>query len=149
MHLASDAGRRPVPLAAVVTAGQAHESMHADRVLRRVRVRSGRRGRPRSRPKHAVGDRAYSNPRVRHELRARRIVPVIPHKADELARMNRPPAFDRAAYRRRNAVERCVGMLKEFRRVATRYEKLAVNYQQMVELAIIRICMRTYLSHRP
>lgn len=133
----------------MITAGQAHESMHADRVLRRVRVRrSGRRGRPRSRPRRAAGDKAYSNPRVRRELRARRIVPVIPHKADELARMKTPPAFDRAAYRRRNAIERCVGMLKEFRRVATRYEKLAVNYQQMVELAMIRICMRRYLSHR-
>ena len=85
---------------------------------------------------------------MRRELRRRRITPVIPHKADELARMREPPPFDRRAYRKRNAVEPCVGMLKEFRRVATRYEKLAVNYQQMVELAMIRICMKTYLSHR-
>ncbi len=131
-----------------MTAGQAHESMHADRVLRRVRVPTGRRGRPRSRPRRVAGDKGYSNPRVRREMRARRTEPVIPHKDDELARMKTPPAFDRAAYRRRNAVERCVGMLKEFRRVATRYEKLALNYQQMVELAMLRICMKTYLSHR-
>jgi transposase len=131
----------------VVTAGQAHESVHADRVLRRVRVRTGRRGRPRSRPARAAGDKGYSNPRVRRELLRRGIEPVIPHKADELARMKAPPAFDRRAYRKRNAVERCVGMLKESRRVATRYEKLAVNYQQMVELAMIRVCMKTYLSH--
>ena len=131
-----------------MTAGQAHESMHADRVLRRVRVRTGRRGRPRSRPRRVAGDKGYSNPRVRRELRARRTTPVIPHRDDELARMKRPPDFDRAAYRRRNAVERCVGWLKEFRRVGTRYEKLAVNYQQMVELAMLRICSKIYLSHR-
>ena len=130
-----------------MTAGQAHESMFADRVLRRVRVRTGRRGRPRSRPRRVAGDKGYSNPRVRREMRARRAEPVIPHKADELARMASPPAFDKAAYRRRNAVERCVGRLKEFRRVGTRYEKLAVNYQQMVELAMLRICSKIYLSH--
>ena len=131
----------------MITPGQAHESKHCDRVLRRVRVRSGRRGRPRSRPRRAAGDKGYSNPRVRREMRARGVVPVIPHKADELARMKMPPPFDREAYRKRNAVERGVGMLKDFRRVGTRYEKLAVNYQQMVELAMVRICMKTYLSH--
>ena len=116
-------------------------------MLRRVRVRSGRRGRPRSRPRRAAGDKGYSNPRVRRETRARGVVPVIPHKADELKRMKTPPAFDRDAYRKRNAVERSVGNLKEFRRVGTRYEKLAVNYQQMVELAMLRLCMKTYLSN--
>ena len=131
----------------MITPGQAHESRHCDRVLRRVRVRGGRRGRPRSRPERVAGDKGYSNPRVRRELRRRGIEPVIPHKSDELARMPTPPPFDRAAYRKRNAVERAVGMLKEFRRVNTRYEKLAVNYQQMVELAMLRICMKTYLSH--
>jgi transposase len=129
-----------------VTAGQAHETRHADRALRRVRVGRGRRGRPRSRPARVAGDRGYSNPRVRRELRRRGIEPVIPYKKDELARMKACPAFDRGAYRKRNAVERCVGLFKEFRRVATRYEKLAVNYQQMVELAMIRICLKTYLS---
>lgn len=139
---------RPVPLAAVVTGGQAHESKHCDRALRRVRVGTGRRGRPRSRPACVAGDKGYSNPRVRREIRRRGATPVIPYKSDELARMTTPPALDRDAYRKRNAVERCIGHLKEFRRVGTRYEKLAVNYQQMIELAMLRICLRTYLSDR-
>ena len=45
--------------------------------------------------------------------------------------------FDRTAYRRRNIIERCVSNLKWFRRVATRYEKLATHYLGMVTLAII------------
>ena len=43
--------------------------------------------------------------------------------------------FDRAAYAERNRVERCVNRLKQFRRVATRYEKRACNYLAMVKLA--------------
>jgi len=46
--------------------------------------------------------------------------------------------FDREAYRRRNVVERCIGWLKENRRVAVRYEKLATNYLGMLKLAMIK-----------
>ena len=54
----------------------------------------------------------------------------------------RNPRFDKATYRRRNVVERCVGWLKESRRLATRFEKLAVNFLAMVRLAMIRRCFR-------
>ncbi len=50
--------------------------------------------------------------------------------------------FDKEKYRQRNVVERCVSWLKECRRVATRYEKLAVNYLGMVDLAIIQRLLR-------
>jgi hypothetical protein len=49
----------------------------------------------------------------------------------------RPARFPRKVYRRRNVVERCINSLKWFRRVATRYEKLATNYLAMVTIAII------------
>ena len=48
---------------------------------------------------------------------------MIPTKSDQ----RRQPSFDRAAYRGRNRVERSVGRLKQFRRVATRYDKRACN----------------------
>jgi len=51
-------------------------------------------------------------------------------------------AFDREAYRRRNVVERCVGWLKEWRRIATRFEKLALNFLAMLKLAIIEQYLR-------
>ncbi len=47
--------------------------------------------------------------------------------------------FDREAYRRRNVVERCVGRLKQWRSVATRYEKRAVNYRAMVVIASLMV----------
>ena len=51
----------------------------------------------------------------------------------------RRPGFDRAAYRQRNRVERLINRLKQFRRVATRYEKRAANYLAMVVIAAIRL----------
>jgi transposase len=63
---------------------------------------------------------------------------VIPTRKDQ-----RPnPRFDRAAYRQRNIIERVVGWLKEQRRLATRFEKLAVNFHAMVKLAMIQRCLR-------
>lgn len=56
---------------------------------------------------------------------------TIPKKADEKPGR----AFERALYRELNRVERCINRLEQYRRVATRYEKLAVNYLAMVTIA--------------
>jgi transposase len=65
---------------------------------------------------------------------------VIPLRSDET--LQRDPHFNRESYRRRNVIERCVGWLKEFRRIATRFEKLALNYLGMLKLAMIERCFR-------
>jgi transposase len=72
-------------------------------------------------------------------LKRRGIKAIIPRRKDQ-RRSSRP--FDKETYRRRNVVERCVSWLKENRRLATRYEKLAVNFLAMVKLAMIRRCLR-------
>ena len=77
-------------------------------------------------------------PRIRQWCRRRRIKIVIPTRKDQ----RRDPAFDKALYRERNVVERCIGWLKECRRVATRYEKLAVHYESFVKLAMIQRLLR-------
>ena len=78
-------------------------------------------------------DKGYSSAKVRRYLQRRQIKAVIPTKADQAPL----PRFDRAAYRERNVVERLINRLKQFRRVATRYEKRATNYAAMVTLAAI------------
>lgn len=104
-------------------------------------------GRLRLRPERVAGDKGYSYRRVRDWLRNHKIVPVIPHRDDERRKMKGPPpAFDKAAYRQRNVIERCVGWLKECRRLATRFEKKAVNFLGMVKLAMIGRCLRLTLS---
>lgn len=129
-----------VPLAAEVTAGQRHESTQVERVMDRVRI-PGRRGRPRCRPVRLAGDKGYSYPRIRRWLRRHRIKAVIPRRKDQRPDDGRV-RFDRAMYKRRAVVEQCVGWLKESRAVATRFDKLAVNYLATVKLAMIQRYLR-------
>jgi transposase len=60
---------------------------------------------------------------------------VIPTKSNE----RRNPRFDRAAYRQRNRIERPINRFKQPRRIATRYEKRAVNYHTMVTISMIKL----------
>lgn len=138
IHLVTDG--RGLPLALRLTAGQRQECEMLTPVLEAVRIRLPR-GRPRQRPDALAGDKAYSFPRLRRWLRAHQVRPVIPERRDQQDRRRhrrgRRPHFDRAAYRQRNVIERAVGWLKERRRVATRYEKLATRYLAMLSVSLI------------
>lgn len=122
-----------------LTAGQACDHKAVAPTLDGIRIRQ-RRGRPRRWPKVLVGDKGYSFGPVRRWARKRRIRAVLPHRADQ--KRPRSKTFDRALYRARNIIERVVGWLKERRRLGTRYEKLAVNYLAMVQLALIEDYLR-------
>lgn len=89
------------------------------------------------RPKRLAGDKGYSYRGVRKWLRARRIQDVIAQRKDQVGRSDGNRDFDKRAYRRRNIIERVIGWLKESRRIATRFEKLAVCYLAMVTLGMI------------
>ena len=79
-----------------------------------------------------AGDKAFTGRPVRAFLRRRGIGAVIPTQKKE----RRRPGFDRDAYRRRNRVERLINRLKQFRRVATRYEKRSANYAAMLTIGM-------------
>jgi transposase len=136
LHLLVDA--RGLPLVVEVTPGQQHESTCFESVVQAVRIRQSN-GNMRWRPRRLAGDKGYSYPRIRTWLREHRIEAVIPQRDDQRTQhRGRPLKFDRDAYRQRNAVECCVGWLKENRRVAVRYEKLATNYLGMLKLAMLK-----------
>lgn len=100
-----------------------------------VALRRAAGGRPRQRPERVVADRAYSSQVIRTYLRRRGIGAVIPQPSCQ-----KPCALvNWAAYWSRNAIERLINRLKQFRRIATRYEKLAANYLAMVHIAAIRL----------
>ena len=92
-----------------------------------------------------VGDKAFDGDRLREECIERDVNPNIPLKA------NRDPerwAFDAEGYKERNRVERLFGKAKQFRRIATRYEKLKVTYLGLLHLVLgfIRLRKRTNVN---
>lgn len=124
------------PLAAIVSAGQAHESKSFVELTEKVRP-------PRALgwPLKTAGDNGYSYPAVRRWLDRRGIGRAIPQRSDQFKHDGKR-ALDRRAYKRRARVEQSVGWLKENRRVGTRYDKLASSFLAFVNLAIIRRHLR-------
>lgn len=87
-------------------------------------------------PEKLLADAAYDSNGLRAFLAERGTLPIIPNNPTR----KRLHPFDRAAYRARNAIERTFGRLKDWRRVHTRYDKLARNFASAVAIAALLIC---------
>ena len=133
LHLKAEGTGKPMAVA--ITPGQRHESAAFGGLLRRGAVKRPGRGRPKVRPRRVAGDKGYSSRAIRAGLRRRGIRVTIPRRRDE----RRRGRFDREVYRQRNRIERLINRLKQFRRVATRYEKRGAAYRAMVVIACILI----------
>lgn len=130
----------------IVTPGQAGENPRLIDVLDTTGAKVCR----------VVADKAYSHPSTRAEMRRRRIAVTIPERDDQIARRKakgsrggRPPNFDQAIYKGRNIVERFFNRIKEFRAIATRYDKHARNYRAGIVLAGIILHLRDQLRDTP
>ena len=113
-------------------------------LLAQVRVARVGPGRPRTRPARILGDKAYSSRANRTLLSSRAIKTTIAQPADQAASRKRrgraggrPPAFDAEIYKGRNVVERSFNRIKDWRGLATRYDKLAITYRGGVVLRAI------------
>lgn len=129
------------PLVILLTAGQANDAPMFLPLMCHLQVPRIGRGRARTRPDRMRGDKAYSSRAVRAHLRSRRITAVIPepddqagHRARRGSRGGRPPAFDAVDYRGRNVIERRFNVVKQWRGIATRYDKLATIYRSAIIL---------------
>ena len=129
-----------------MTAGQVHDSTRLESIV--ATFIASRKHRRRKKPRKLAGDKGYSVPRIRDWLDARGIEPVIPHKDNEKARHDPNVIFDKETYRQRAVIEQCVGWHKESRRIGTRFEKLAVNFHGMLQLAMIRRYLKLLFSDR-
>ena len=139
----------------LVGPGQAHDGPVLEHLLDHLKVGRRRGGKPRTRPDRVRADKAYSNRATRTRLRRRGIGAVIPQPSDQIANRKRrgshggrPPAFDAEDYKGRNVIERNFNVVKQWRGLATRYDKLAIVYRAAAVLRAITIWL-PYLSDTP
>jgi transposase len=103
-----------------LTGGEAHDCPVAERLIRRVK-----------RPKRMLGDKADDSAELREQLDKRGTKPVIPNRCNS----KEPFSFSKRLYKLRWRIESAFNRLKDFRRIATRYDRLARNYLASVCLA--------------
>ena len=125
IHALVDANGLPIRLA--VTPGEAHDNRLAGKLLSRLRAGS-----------MLLADRGYDADWIRELAAAKGAWANIPPRSNR----SDPICFSPHLYRARNRVERFFNKIKHYRRVATRYDKLAANYLAFVQLASIRLWLR-------
>ena len=128
LHIA--AADENTPVAIVLTPGQVHDAAAFDELKQAVP--------PDCHPKEAVADKGYDSDKIRDALVDEGIKPVIPHRKNAVD----PPRLDKKAYRERNRVERLISKLKQFRRIATRYDKLGATFMAFVQITAVLIMCR-------
>jgi transposase len=123
VHVKAEGGGQG--LTVLLTPGQQHEATVFERLLRQGAIRRPGRGRPRVRSARAVGDKGYTGRRHRATCRRRGVRYTIPKLRTE----HRSGPFDPAAYRRRHLVENLFARCKQFRALATRYDKRGASFR--------------------
>ncbi|MFF8902530.1 IS5 family transposase [Streptomyces lydicus] len=148
LHLRADGRCRPLSL--VITPGQRADCTQFEPVMDKIRVPRLGAGRPRRLPDSVGAEKAYSNSLTRSYLRRRGIRHVIPEESDSRTVRwrrgsdgGRPPGFDKARYAARNTVERAINKIKQFRAIATRYDKRGYVYLGTVTAAALLIWLRS------
>jgi putative transposase len=85
-----------------------------------------------------IGDKGYDSDRLVKAIENQGAEAVIPPKKNR----NEPRAYDEHVYKERNKVERFINLMKQYRRVATRYEKTDPNFLGFIYVAAIMILLR-------
>ena len=126
VHCLSDA--QGLPLAFHLTPGEAADCAAFEDVIALADVRPG----------YLLADKGYDTDAIRTGLHDAGIRCCIPPKSNRKAKIR----WNKRIYRRRNCIERMIGHLKVNRAVATRYDKLASSFLDVLHIAAIRKCLR-------
>ena len=122
IHLSCDADGYPLDFK--ITGGEVHDSQVADELIEMIEMIG--------QADYFIADKGYDSEVIRDKARSNGMIPIIPKRANA----KKPnPDFDRYLYKLRHLVENMFAMLKHFRSIATRYEKLARNFKSMLYLA--------------
>ena len=111
IHAIADAKGRLLSI--LLTGGQAHDCPLAERLIRRTKA-----------ARKLLGDKAYDSAELRQWLGNRGTKAVVPNKSNR----KQPFSFDKKSYKQRHRIENAFCRLKDFRRIATRYDRLARNF---------------------
>ena len=111
IHALADAKGRLLSI--LLSGGEAHDCPPAQRLIRRTKP-----------ARKLLGDKAYDSAPLRQWLKERGTKPVIPNKSNR----KQPFRFDKKSYKQRHRIENAFCRLKDFRRIATRYDRLARNF---------------------
>lgn len=137
------------PLVILLGPGQGGDAPMFPEIMGSLSVPRAGGGRPRTKPDRAMGDKAYSSRANRQLLRDRGIQAVIPEPSGQIenrkrrgSKGGRPTGLDKEAYKRRNVIERCFSVFKQWRAIATRYDKLALTYRGGVVLRAVTIWLK-------
>jgi len=126
VHCLSDAAGRP--LAFHLTGGEAADCTQFETLSALAEARPG----------YLIADKGYDSDAIRDSLHDAGVRPVIPPRSNRKT----PIRWNRQIYRQRNRIERMIGHLKINRAVATRYDKLARSFLDMLHLAALRHLLR-------
>jgi transposase len=129
IHARVDAKGRPVRL--LISPGNEHDVTAAEALLDGLEPRA-----------IVIADKGYDADRVRSCIRGQGAIPNIPNRSNRKRKFR----WNKAIYRERNHVERFFNKLKQFRRIATRYDKLGATFFAFIQLAAIRISLRSIES---
>ena len=110
-----------MPLNFIITPGQAHDIGQAENLIGNESCDA------------VIADRGYDSDPFRHHLLQNQIQPIIPGRKSRLV----PVEYDKHTYKERNAMERFFGRMKEYRGIATRYNKTAVMFRAGLVMAAI------------
>jgi transposase len=116
----------------LLTPGQESDIRHAEDLMKMGAIRRPS-GQVRLRPQRLVADKGYTSQDFRRYLHRKHIRCTIARRSTE----RRRGPFNKAHYCKRNIVERLINRLKQFRRIATRYEKRASNFSAMITIAAL------------
>jgi transposase len=122
-------------IAVEVVPGQDHDAPHLEAMLDQTTARV-------TDVKQVVGDKGFDGAEQRAACQAHGAIPVIPHRSN----CTTPRRLNKKAYAKRNMVERLIGKVKEFRRVATRYDKLKHVFLGMIHLALGFVRLRRLVN---
>jgi transposase len=128
IHAIADAKGRLLSI--LLSGGEAHDCPPAQRLIRRIKA-----------ARKLLGDKAYDSADLRQWLKDRGTKPVIPNRSNR----KQPFSFDKKSYKQRHRIENAFGRLKDFRRIATRYDRLARNFLASVCLVLRVLAVQPWI----